>query len=129
MLWTEFWRRGALRDARRIKKTDGLFPRLDWNCLDWLVSYEGFVAKPVAVINCSPRGRHAHESLLEVLNTMSATIVREASVTLPLLGNCMTEEEIVGTPAIAREIRCALIALGEFVSPGSRRGPSFPVAD
>ena len=23
------------------------------NALDWLVSYEGFVAKPVAVINCS----------------------------------------------------------------------------
>ena len=97
------------------------------NALDWLVSYEGFVAKPVAVINCSPRARHAYESLLEVLRTMSATVVQEASITVPLLGSCITEDEMVSTPAVALQIRAALIALNAFVSLGSRQGPSFPV--
>jgi NAD(P)H-dependent FMN reductase len=99
------------------------------NALDWLVSYEGFVAKPVAVINCSARARHAHESLLEVLGTMSATVVPEASVTVPLLGICTTEEEMVRTPAVASQVRSALIALNEFASLRSRREPSFPIAD
>jgi len=98
------------------------------NALDWLVSYEAFVAKPVAVINSSARARHAHESLLEVLKTMSATVVDEASVTVPLLGSCTTEDAMLSTPAVASQIRSALIALSEFVSPGSRRGPSFPIA-
>jgi chromate reductase len=98
------------------------------NALDWLVSYEGFVAKPIAVINASPRARHAYDSLLEVLKTMSATLVQEASITVPLLGGCTTEEQMVSTPAIASQIRAALIALNAFVSSGSRPGPSFPVA-
>jgi chromate reductase, NAD(P)H dehydrogenase (quinone) len=97
------------------------------NALDWLVSYEGFVAKPVAVINSSPRARHAYDSLLEVLKTMAATGVQEASITVPLLGGCTTEDQMVSTPAIALRIRAALIALNAFVSLGSRQGPSFPV--
>jgi chromate reductase len=97
------------------------------NALDWLVSYEGFVAKPVAVINCSPRARHAYDSLLEVLKTMSATLVQKASISLPLLGGCTTEDQMVGTPAIALQIRAALTALNAFVAPGSRQGPNFPV--
>jgi len=99
------------------------------NALDWLVSYEGFVAKPVALINTSARARHAHESLLEVLKTMSATVIQEASVTVPLLGSCTTEDEMVSTPAVALLIRSALIALGEVVSPGPPRDPSFPIAE
>jgi NAD(P)H-dependent FMN reductase len=99
------------------------------NALDWLVSYEGFVGRPVAVINSSPRARHAHESLLEVLKTMSAAVVHEASITVPLLGSCATDDEMVSAPAIARQIRAALMALSEFVSLGSQRGPSFPVAE
>jgi NAD(P)H-dependent FMN reductase len=97
------------------------------NALDWLVGYEGFVGKPVAVINSSPRARHAQESLLEVLKTMSAAIAHQACVTVPLLGSCITEHDMVGARAIALEIRSALTALGEFVSQGSRRDPAFPV--
>src|SRR5262245_37371247 len=40
------------------------------NALDWLVSDEGFVGKPVAVVNTSPRAHHAYEALLEILKTM-----------------------------------------------------------
>ena len=97
------------------------------NALDWLVSYEGFVAKPVAVINASPRARRAYDSLLEVLQTMSARLVQEASISVPLLGGCTTEEQMISTPAIALQIREALVALKAFVSLESQQGPSFLV--
>jgi len=97
------------------------------NSLDWLVSYEGFIAKPFAVVNTSPRAHHAHAALLEVLRTMSATLVEEASIAIPLLGSCTTEEQMIGTLAIATQIRGALVALHSFVSLGARTGPSFPV--
>ena len=96
------------------------------NALDWLVSYEGFVAMPVAVINTSPRAHHAYDSLLEVLKTMSATLVHEASISVPLLGGCTTEAEMVSTPAIALQIRGSLVALHTFLLSGTQPGPSFP---
>jgi NAD(P)H-dependent FMN reductase len=97
------------------------------NALDWLVSYEGFVAKPVAIVNTSPRARHANESLLEVVTTMSATLVHEASISLPLLGGCVTEEAMVAAPAVAAQIRDALIALATFLRSGAPAGPNFPM--
>ncbi len=33
------------------------------NALDWLVSFEPFVYKPVAVLNTSPRAQHADAAL------------------------------------------------------------------
>jgi chromate reductase len=33
------------------------------NALDWLVSYEGIVRKPIALVNTSPRARHAYDAL------------------------------------------------------------------
>jgi NAD(P)H-dependent FMN reductase len=94
------------------------------NALDWLVSYEGFVAKPVAVVNTSPRASHAYESLLEVLKTMSADLVHEASVSLPLLGACTTEEQMVSTPHVAARIEQALLSLARACNcavPGAPR--------
>src|SRR6185503_483846 len=75
------------------------------NALDWLVSFEGFVDKPIALINTSPRATHAYEALREVLQTMSAAIVPEASVTIPLLGAGLTEDDMVNSQAIAPKIR------------------------
>ena len=97
------------------------------NALDWLVSEEGFVGMPVAVINTSPRAHHAHDSLLEVLRTMSATLVQEASISVPLLGGCITEAQMVTEPAISAQIRGALAALETFLNAGARPGPSFPI--
>jgi len=97
------------------------------NALDWLVSDEGFVAKPVAVVNTAPRAHHAYAALLEVLRTMSATLVEEASITIPLLGSCTTEEQMISTPDVAVQIRSALVALHSFLCVGQRQGPSFPL--
>lgn len=57
------------------------------NALDWLVSFEGFVNKPVAVIAARPGGEHAQASLREILRVMNARPLDDASVTLPLTSN------------------------------------------
>jgi len=44
------------------------------NALDWLVSSEGFVDKPVLLFNTGNGAMHAHAALLETLRTMSAKL-------------------------------------------------------
>ena len=87
------------------------------NALDWLVGFEPFAAKFVAVLNTSPRAHHADEALRETLQTMAAVIVEPASISIPLLGADLDESAIVATPAIAsaivnslRAIQCAVIS-------------------
>lgn len=97
------------------------------NALDWLVSFEGTVYKPIALINTSPRAHHAYESLREVLQTMSTNIVSEASVTLPLLGSCTTEEAMLDSAEISQSIRDALSALANYLMNPYVPAPSFPL--
>jgi NAD(P)H-dependent FMN reductase/GNAT superfamily N-acetyltransferase len=95
------------------------------NALDWLVSFEGFVGKPIALVNTSPRATLAYEALGEVLRTMSANIVPEASVTVALLGAGLTEDEMVRSPMVAGKIRGVLAALARR-SGGGHSPPSEP---
>jgi NAD(P)H-dependent FMN reductase len=97
------------------------------NALDWLVSFEGTVHKPIALINASPRAHHAYASVREVLQTMSTTIVADASVTLPLLGSCTTTEAMLSTPEVSLAIRAALNALVAFLHGSGASGPGFPL--
>jgi len=96
------------------------------NALDWLVSFEGTIYKPIALINTSPRARHAYEALREVLQTMSTNIIAEASVTLPLLGACTTEEAMLASSEVSQRIRDALTALANYLTNPSVSGPNFP---
>jgi NAD(P)H-dependent FMN reductase len=97
------------------------------NALDWLVSFEGFVYKPVAVVNTSARARHAYEALQEVLRTMSATLVNEASTTLPLLGQAITEQQMLDSPLVAAAIQEALTSFARAIEGGGEARPAFPV--
>jgi NAD(P)H-dependent FMN reductase len=98
------------------------------NVLDWLVSFEPFINKPVAVFNASPRAHHADEALRETLRTMSAVIVEEASVSIPLLGARLTEDGMVEDPVVSRAVRSALQALHRaVVLRDSEQGPTFPL--
>lgn len=81
------------------------------NALDWLVSLTSFAGKPVAVLNASARSRHADAALRETLITMSAQLVQEASVTIPLPGSSTTQQKIEQSPALCAELRAALQAL------------------
>ena len=89
------------------------------NALDWLVSFEPFAEKPVAVFNASPRAHHADDALREILRTMAAVIVERASITIPLLGSHLDEFSMASTPAIAASIQTALGALNDSAA---RRG-------
>jgi chromate reductase, NAD(P)H dehydrogenase (quinone) len=80
------------------------------NALDWLVGSFEFPNKFVALINVSPRATHAQASLTTTLETMSARIILEASVTLPLLGTSLGADEIVATPELADPLRRAIAA-------------------
>lgn len=98
------------------------------NMLDWLVSFEPFVNKPVAVLNASPRAHHADAALRETLKTMSAVIVETASISVPLLGSGIAEPAMASTPAIAQPLRDALAALRNALAPSpSISGTTFPV--
>jgi NAD(P)H-dependent FMN reductase len=97
------------------------------NTLDWLVSFEPFVDKPVAVLNASPRAHHADAALREILKTMSANIVESASISIPLLGAHLTVEGMTQDPALAAVISGSLLALHEAVVFGHpEQGPAFP---
>jgi chromate reductase, NAD(P)H dehydrogenase (quinone) len=77
------------------------------NALDWLVSCEAFVGKPVAIFNASPRSVHADAALREILTTMSAQIIEPACLALPLRGLGLGEDDIVRSEH-APAIRAAL---------------------
>ncbi|WP_258187273.1 NADPH-dependent FMN reductase [Variovorax sp. WS11] len=98
------------------------------NALDWLVSFEPFVNKPVAVLNASPRTHHADSALRETLKTMSAVIIEAASASIPLLGANITEGEMARLPGITQAIRESLASLYKAVAlRQSDDGPALPV--
>lgn len=88
------------------------------NALDWLVSFEGAVGKPVALVNTSPRAHHARDSLAEILHTMSMDVVDSASVSVPLLGYCHSEEEILRSSEARGAIERLLLALASHLRRG-----------
>lgn len=75
------------------------------NALDWMVGNETFVNKPVALLNASPRATHAQAALRETVSTMSARLIDEACITVPILGSGLNEDDIVQHP----DIRPALL--------------------
>ncbi len=97
------------------------------NALDWLVSFEPFVGLPVAVLNASPRARHAREALIETLTTMSATLVAQACIAVPLLGAGLDEEGILKNEPLAADLRAALAHLAAAAGRTGAPPPQFPV--
>lgn len=81
------------------------------NALDWLVSGSEIPFKPIGLLNASPRSIHAQASLAETLRTMSAVVVPEASVVVPLDGRRLDAAAMAALPELAEPIRAALRAL------------------
>jgi NAD(P)H-dependent FMN reductase len=81
------------------------------NGLDWLVACEEFVGKPVALLNASPRASHALAALREILRTMSASIVAQASIALPVHGSRLNWTGIAAHSEMAPALRQAIAAL------------------
>ena len=98
------------------------------NTLDWLVSFEPFIHKPVAVINASPRAHHADDALRETLRTMSAGLVGEVSFAVELLGARMDEDAMVASSGVAAVVAEAMAALlAEIDRQAAADIPVFPI--
>jgi chromate reductase len=78
------------------------------NALDWLVSSFEFPEKPIALINTSQRAIHAPAQLREILTTMSARLIDDASITLPLWGRTLDAAAIASDPVLSEQLATAL---------------------
>jgi NAD(P)H-dependent FMN reductase len=87
------------------------------NALDWMVGNDSFIGKPVALVNTSPRATVAAAALRETLVTMSARLVEDACILVPLLGAGLGEDALVADPARGGTLRGALAALASAASP------------
>jgi chromate reductase len=83
------------------------------------VSSVDFPGKPVALLGASALSVHAPAQLTEILNTMSARLVDEASVTVPLLGPPVDAATIAADPALAGPLREAMEAFARAIEEGS----------
>ena len=81
------------------------------NALDWVVGSGELIDKPIAVINASTRATHADASLRETLTTMSARVIEDASITIPLAGSEHDPNRIAGDVHLSRLLRASLVAL------------------
>jgi NAD(P)H-dependent FMN reductase len=111
----------SVTDLRfQVKWSDGLaisspeyahgVPGVLKNALDWLVSGEEFIGKPIALFNASPRSVHAQASLTEIVTTMAGRIVPEACITVSLLGRNLDAAGIVANPEVSNELQAAIIS-------------------
>lgn len=109
----------------QVKWSDGLVisspeyahgvPGVLKNALDWLVSGEEFVGKPIALFNASPRAIHAQASLTEIITTMAGRIVPEASIIISLLGKNLDVAGIVADPEISGKLQAAIISFANAI--------------
>ena len=92
------------------------------NALDWVVGSGELVFKPVATLNASPRSTHAQASLVETLTVMTAALIPEASIAVPLAGRRIDATGIASDPALSAALRGALAAFALAIH--SRRAAS-----
>lgn len=78
------------------------------NGLDWLVSSEGFVDKPVLLFNTGNGAVHAHAALLETLRTMSARLYAPATADFPLRRTPKAAPDFSGDAALTGRLRALL---------------------
>jgi NAD(P)H-dependent FMN reductase len=83
------------------------------NALDWVVGSGELIDKPIALINASARATHAYASLRETLTTMSARVIDEASITVPLDGTGLDATGIVNDVRLSAMLSAAVVALVE----------------
>jgi NAD(P)H-dependent FMN reductase len=81
------------------------------NTLDWLVSHPGFCGKPVAVLNPAWQSHHADASIREILGMMSAELILDACVRIPVIGSGVAPDAIASSARFAPEIEAVLGAI------------------
>ena len=87
------------------------------NALDWAVGGSEIVGKPVGIVSASAASRFAHPQLVEVLTTMSARVIPEASVVLDIPRRGADAAQLAADPALEAALRAVVGALLAAVSP------------
>ncbi len=91
------------------------------NALDWLAPSLEFPEKPVALVNASPSARFAQVHMRETLTVMSARMVDEACLAIPLQGRNLTAEQMVADPEVAGLLGAVITAMARAID--SDAGP------
>jgi NAD(P)H-dependent FMN reductase len=81
------------------------------NALDWVVGSGELIDKPIALVNAARRATYAHAAMREILTTMSARVIEEASITIPLDGLGLDADGIAADPRLSALLTSALDAL------------------
>jgi chromate reductase, NAD(P)H dehydrogenase (quinone) len=81
------------------------------NALDWLVGSGELVGKPIALVNATSRATHAWASLAETLTVMSARVIADASLTIPLDGRRLDAQGIAADHELSRLVTAVIGAL------------------
>jgi NAD(P)H-dependent FMN reductase len=85
------------------------------NMLDWLVSSVDFPGKPVALLKTRPRATHAYAALAETLTTMSATLVADPALVVPLTSSQLDQAAIAADTALVATLRAALATFARAI--------------
>lgn len=93
-----------------VRRSDGLivsspeyargYPGTLKNAFDWLLQTDAYIDKPFMLLGASDRSTVARDSLTTVLITMSGLHIEAASITVPLLGNDNTPNEILADTGV-----------------------------
>jgi len=81
------------------------------NALDWVVGSGELVNKPTMLLNAAPRASIAQASLLETLTVMTAMLIADTSISLPITIKNITEAQILEDAAVCDALRNALQVL------------------
>jgi chromate reductase len=86
------------------------------NTLDWLVGHPGFVGKRVALLNPAWESHHADDSLREILRMMSAELMPDACVRIPVIGSGVAPEAIASSARFAPAVEAMLRAVAQHLA-------------
>lgn len=86
------------------------------NTLDWLVGHPGFVGKAVALLNPAWESHHADDSLREILRMMSAELMPDACMRIPVIGSGVAPDAIASSARFAPAVEAVLRAVAQHLA-------------